>query len=316
MARRENCVHCLLATAANQPTVADYCRQCGRSTDLEGVATVDGNVLVSAVTDTLYERCNSQIPQGGRRAATGTFKIVSIDLVSAHCDAKPWLWRKTTVISTASRRRVKYVINRMEGIASLVCFLDKHGDPPRVRKMKSRTRAERAQARVEQHKRRGSFSWARLTDNGDIVTLRPPFIVEVTETMWKRGSKLSSIVGTLRFQTAIVLATPDSDVQFPEGYPVIMDSRSAWPTLYADSKTYIMRELQHLCGTNFLLGVTGESDARRSVHGWDCTAPNPATPNMMVGGSRLKWESLDGEDEAAHMGRDKQGRHELGHENT
>jgi ribosomal protein L40E len=115
MARRENCVHCLLATAAKQPTAADYCRQCGRSTDLEGVATVDGNVLVSAVTDTLYERCNLQIPHGGRTAATGTFKNVPIDLVSAFCDAKPWLWRKMTVRSTASRRRVKYVTTRMEG---------------------------------------------------------------------------------------------------------------------------------------------------------------------------------------------------------
>jgi hypothetical protein len=38
-------------------------------------------------------------------------------------------------------------------------------------------------ARVEQHKRRGSFSWAQLTDNGDIVTRLPPFIVEVTETL-------------------------------------------------------------------------------------------------------------------------------------
>jgi hypothetical protein len=94
--------------------------------------------------------------------------------------------------------------------------------------MKSRTRAERAQMRVEQHKMRGSFNWARLTDNGDIVTLVPPFTVEVTETLWKKGSKLRSIVGTLRFHTAIVSATADSDVQLPECYPAIMDSRSAY----------------------------------------------------------------------------------------
>jgi hypothetical protein len=59
MARRENCVHCLIATAANQPTGADYCRQRDRSMDLVGVSTVDMDVLVSAVTETLYdERCN------------------------------------------------------------------------------------------------------------------------------------------------------------------------------------------------------------------------------------------------------------------
>jgi hypothetical protein len=46
-------------TAAYQPTGADHCRQCGMSIDLEGVATVDKDVLVSAVTGTLYERYNS-----------------------------------------------------------------------------------------------------------------------------------------------------------------------------------------------------------------------------------------------------------------
>jgi hypothetical protein len=67
-----------------------------------------------------------------------------------------------------------------------------------------------------------------LTDNGDIVALLPPYIVdEVTEALWKNGSKLRSIVGTLCFHTVIVSATPDSDVQLPESYPVIMDSRSA-----------------------------------------------------------------------------------------
>jgi hypothetical protein len=92
-----------------------------------------------------------------------------------------------------------------------------------------------------------------MTDSGDIVTVPPPFILEVTETMWKKGSKLRSIVGTLRFHRAIVSATPDSDVQLQKGYPVIINSRSAWPILphYADSKAYIMRELQQLCGTNF-----------------------------------------------------------------
>ena len=137
MARRENCVQCLIATAANQPTGADYCRQCGRSTDLEGVATVGRDVLVSAVTETLYERCISQFPQGGRTAATATFKSVPIDLVAAFCDAEPGLWRKIGVRSSPMKRRVKYVTTRMEGIASLVCFHEKHGDPPRVVKSKS-----------------------------------------------------------------------------------------------------------------------------------------------------------------------------------
>jgi hypothetical protein len=56
---------------------------------MEGVAIVDKDVLVSAVTETLYERCNSQFPQGGRKAATSTFKSVSIDRVAVFCDAEP-----------------------------------------------------------------------------------------------------------------------------------------------------------------------------------------------------------------------------------
>jgi hypothetical protein len=132
--------------------------------------------------------------------------------------------------------------------------------------------------------------------------------------MWKKGSKLRIIVGTLRFHTAIVSAKPDSDVQLPEGYPVIMDSSSAWPILphYADPKAYIMRELQQLCGGSFqhLLRVTGESDALRSVHGWDSTAQNRAPINMMVGESRLEWEGFHRKDEAVHMGREKKWRHE------
>jgi hypothetical protein len=115
----------------------------------------------------------------------------------------------------------------MEGIVSLVCFHEKHGDTPRFVKSKSRTRAMRARARVEQHKRRASFNWVRLTVNGDIVTLLPPFSVEVTETLWEKGSALRRILGTLRVYTAIVSALPGSAVQFPYEYNVTMKSRSA-----------------------------------------------------------------------------------------
>jgi hypothetical protein len=216
----------------------------------------------------------------------------------------------------------------MEGIASLVCFHERHGDPPRVVKSKSRTRAMRARARVEHHKRRTSFTWARLTDNGDIVTLLPPSIVEVIEIPWKRGGKLRSIPGTLRFHTAIVSATAGSEVQLHEDYPLTMDYRSAWPTLRCtDPKAYLMSELQDLCGSIFqhLLGAPGESDALRSVKSWDCTAPNPPPPSMDVGRSRAKWEGPHGGDAPVHMRhlareteepREEHGRRELWEEGT
>jgi hypothetical protein len=152
-----------------------------------GVATVEWDVLVSALTKTLYECCNSQFPKGGRTTATTTFKSVLIDLVAAFCDAEPGLWRRITVESSSSKRRVKYGTTRTEIIASFVCFHEKHGDPPRVVKNKSRTRAERTRARVEQHKRRGSCIWVWLTDNGDIVTPLSPFIVEVARRL--RGKR-------------------------------------------------------------------------------------------------------------------------------
>jgi hypothetical protein len=108
---------------------------------MEGVANVDKDVLVLAVTETLYERCNSQFPQGRRTAATAIFKGVPIDLLAAFCDAEQGLWRIVNAKSSPSKPRVKYVTTRMEGIASVVCFHEKHGDPPRVVRSKSRTRA-------------------------------------------------------------------------------------------------------------------------------------------------------------------------------
>jgi hypothetical protein len=77
---------------------------------------------------------------------------------------------------------------------------------------------ERRRARVEQHKRRGSFSGVRLTNNGDIVTLLPPFIADVTEIPWEKSGKLRSILSALRFHTTILSATRGNDVQLPAGY--------------------------------------------------------------------------------------------------
>jgi hypothetical protein len=80
------------------------------------------------------------------RSAIATFKSASIDLVAAFCDAEPRLWRKIGVRSSPRKRRVKHVTTRIEGIASLVCFHEKHGDPPRVEKRKSSIRGGRASA--------------------------------------------------------------------------------------------------------------------------------------------------------------------------
>jgi hypothetical protein len=116
----QNCVQCAIAAVANQPTAAYHCRQCVKSTDKEGVSIVDMGVLVSVVSETIYERWNSQFARGGLIAATTIFKTVPIDLAAAFCDAEPDLWRRMTVKSNPSKHRVKYVTTRMEGTASFV----------------------------------------------------------------------------------------------------------------------------------------------------------------------------------------------------
>jgi hypothetical protein len=77
-------------------------------------------VLVSVVTKTLYERCNSQFPQGERTFATTTLKNIPVDLVAAFFDVERGLWREMIVKYSPSKRRVKYVTTRMKGIALLV----------------------------------------------------------------------------------------------------------------------------------------------------------------------------------------------------
>jgi hypothetical protein len=88
-----------------------------------------------------------------------------------------------------------------------------------------------------------------------------------------------------------------------------------------------MSELHYLCGSNLqhMLGAPGESDALRSVHSWDCTAPNPPPPYMDVGRSRAKWEGPKGGDAPVHMRRlaqetkeprEEHGRRELCEEGT
>jgi hypothetical protein len=122
-----------------------------------------------------------------------------------------------------------------------------------------------------------------LTDSGDIVTLLHPLIVEVTKTPWKKGGKMRSIPGKLRFHTNIMSITHGSEVQLHAGYPLTMDSKSAWPIQNTDPKAFLVSELQELCGSNrqHLLGAPGESNALRSVHSWECTAPNLQPPCYM-----------------------------------
>jgi hypothetical protein len=140
------------------------------------------DVLVSAVTGTRYERCDSLIPQGGRTYETAAFNNVPIDLVAVFCDTGPHVWRIIVVKFTKHASSVVCHHHYGRLFASIVCVHEKRVDPPKFWKFESSICAEPAHARVEQHKRRESFNWVRLTGNGDIVTIILPFTVEVMET--------------------------------------------------------------------------------------------------------------------------------------
>jgi hypothetical protein len=102
----------------------------------------------------------------------------------------------------------------------------------------------------------------------------------------EKSSTLRSILGTLRFHSAIVSSALGSDVQLLEGYHVTMESKPAWPIFpnYSDPRAYLMGELHELCGNNFqhIWGVPGESDVPRSVQSMDYSVPYPPPPYMEV----------------------------------
>jgi hypothetical protein len=98
-----NRVQRVIATATNHPTAADCCRQCGMSTDVEGVANVHRNVLLSAVTETLYEGCNSEFSLGGRTVAT--VAVVEWLLWAGTCCYR-LLQRRFTSVATRNFRNV------------------------------------------------------------------------------------------------------------------------------------------------------------------------------------------------------------------
>jgi hypothetical protein len=110
--------------------------------------------------------------------------------------------------------------------------------------MNNRTRAERAQARVEQHKRRGSFIWALLTGNGDIDTLLPPFIVEVTGTLWKKGTNNTKIDRSLSLAPHLWIATGAGDSRYKglDSEPLIPTSplAVAIPSIHTRYKVFVI----------------------------------------------------------------------------
>eukprot|EP00873_Tetraselmis_striata_P046462 jgi/Tetstr1/466726/TSEL_011199.t1 len=248
MARRENCGRCILAIAANQPAATDVCRNCARSTALGALALVEEGVLVAAVTEALYERCNSQHTQGGRKFATASFKNIPADLLVAFCQSRPQLWHlvKDTT-DRKGKRVVRYITYTSKGVASVLFLHEKHGDPLKPRQHRSAMQAARHKARREQHARRGAHGGVRMTDRGDMVSVLYPLALEVAETPYPySGSTLLERAGTVLFQTGVVVAKKGADLQLPTGYPTSTRNPKAWPHLppYADPEAYAMRELQ------------------------------------------------------------------------
>eukprot|EP00873_Tetraselmis_striata_P022847 jgi/Tetstr1/443111/TSEL_031167.t1 len=270
---------------------------------------VEEGVLVAAVTEALYERCNSQHTQGGRKFATASFKNIPADLLVAFCQSRPELWHlvKDTT-DRKGKRVVRYITYTSEGVASVLFLHEKHGDPLKPRQHRSAMQAARHKARREQHARRGAHGGVRMTDRGDMVSVLYPLALEVTETPYPySGSTLLERAGTVLFHTGVVAAKKGADLQLPTGYPTSTRNPKAWPHLppYADPEAYAMRELQVIVRSHFmhLVGATDDSDALQTILDWDCSAPIPPPPPRQIGGSVFRWEGPPGESEADRLER-------------
>eukprot|EP00873_Tetraselmis_striata_P015227 jgi/Tetstr1/435491/TSEL_024396.t1 len=92
MARREDRARCVPAFSANQPAASEFCRQCGKSTTVDGLAVVGEEALVSAVTEAICDCLNGHHMQGGLKPATATFRGMPADLLVSLCEARPEMW--------------------------------------------------------------------------------------------------------------------------------------------------------------------------------------------------------------------------------
>eukprot|EP00873_Tetraselmis_striata_P036760 jgi/Tetstr1/457024/TSEL_043688.t1 len=269
MARRENCARCVLAISANQPAASEFCRHCGRSTTIDGLAVVGEEALVSAVTEATYDRLNSHHMQGGLKRALATFRGVPADLLVSICEARSDMWHKVRVTAPGGSKK----------------------------------------ARAELHMKRGAHGGVRKTDRGDIVSTLYPLSLDFKEEPFRGHiSKLKVVKGTVYLHTGVVAAKEDTDLQLPTGYSVDPSDPKAWPFLptFDDPKAYAMRELQAQCEAHFmhLVGPMDDSDVLRSVMGWDCSVPIPPPLPRQIGGYVFQWEVPPGESEADKLERE------------
>eukprot|EP00873_Tetraselmis_striata_P011896 jgi/Tetstr1/432160/TSEL_021617.t1 len=204
---------------------------------------------------------------GGLKPATTTFRGVPADLLISFCEARPDMWHKVRVTTRGGSKKARYISTFREGVESVAVFKDVHGGALKVRNHMRLAKKSRADARVEQHVKRGAHGGVRMTDMGDIVfTLYPQSLIEVKEEPYRgRGSKLKVVKGTVYVHTGVNRGKgghrPPKDPSAPKVWPFL-------PT-FDDLKAHAMRELHALCEAHFmhLVGLMDDSDALRYVLG-------------------------------------------------
>eukprot|EP00873_Tetraselmis_striata_P024223 jgi/Tetstr1/444487/TSEL_032368.t1 len=212
------------------------------------------------------------------------------------------MWHKVRVTARGGSKKVGYMTICREGVESVAVFQDVHGGPLKARNHKRHAKKALVEARAELHVKR-ERTWGHDDRQEDIVSTLYPLSLEVkAEPFRGHGSKLKVVKGTVYFHTG-VLAAKDTDLQLPTGYSVDPSDPKAWPFLptFDDPKAYAMRELHALlCKAHFmhLVDPMDDSDALRSVLGWDCSAPIPPPLPKQIGGSIFWCEGPPGESEA------------------
>jgi len=156
--------------------------------------------------------------RGGSKPATTTFRGVPADLLILFCEARPGMSHKVRVTARGGSKKVRCIATFREGVESVAVFKDVHGGPLTVRNHRRLAKKARADARAEQHVKKGAHGGVRMTDMGDIVFTLYPQSLEVEEEPFRgRVNKLKVVKGTLCLHTGVVATKEDTDLHLLSG---------------------------------------------------------------------------------------------------
>eukprot|EP00873_Tetraselmis_striata_P010473 jgi/Tetstr1/430737/TSEL_000178.t1 len=102
--------------------------------------------------------------RGGFKPATTTFRGVPADILISVCEERPDMWHKVRVTARGGSKKARYMTTFREGDESVAVFKDVQCGPLKVRNHMRLAKKARADARAEQHVKRGAHGGAKMTD--------------------------------------------------------------------------------------------------------------------------------------------------------